>query len=253
MSSLWWIFASLVYALCVMTLGWQCRQAQKPFVHGFIWIVFLFVFQSIALLLKGLEIEACPVRGEANVLFYFSWGLTLFYIILGRPYRASALGLFTLPGVCLLTIASLGLTFTSTETPYVDNLLLTIHVAIAMLGYAALILSGVLGLIFLAENKKLKKHLLPSKENGLPPIRILHKSMKRLMLVSFILIIISEIFGVVAHLDVPTIKLWIVGILNGAFAVIWFWQIVWGLSGKKWAISSVILALFSLSIFLVNK
>ena len=49
----------------------------------------------------------CPIRGASEVLFFLSWSINLFYLMLGRAYRISVLGIFTAPAIAVLTVFSL--------------------------------------------------------------------------------------------------------------------------------------------------
>lgn len=63
----------------------------------------LFVLQTGALCVKAYQTEMCPIRGASEVLFFLSWSINLFYLMLGRAYRMSVLGIFTAPAIAVLT------------------------------------------------------------------------------------------------------------------------------------------------------
>ena len=60
-----------------------------------VWMVAAFLCQIGFLSLRGGVRGACPLHDFGEKLVFLSWSLTLFYLVVGPPYRLSLLGVFT--------------------------------------------------------------------------------------------------------------------------------------------------------------
>ncbi len=107
MNDNWWAIASLVLSLAFTGLGWRLLASGRRFLYAHLWMACLFALQTGALCVKAYQTGMCPIRGASEVLFFLSWTINLFYLLLGRAYRMSVLGIFTAPAIAVLTALSL--------------------------------------------------------------------------------------------------------------------------------------------------
>lgn len=86
----------------------------------------------------------------------------------------------------------------------------------------------------------------------LPPIRTLEASMKRLVLVAFLLLLLGEWLGWRGHLPINAAKTSIVILLTAGYSVLLWFIYRRGMPGRMLACCCVALFIASMSIFLVS-
>lgn len=142
-----------------------------------------FILQSLALQSRGQLHGRCPVTNGAEILVFLCWSVVLLYFVVGRTFRLSLLGMFTEPLVLLFqTVALVGL-WTGDPgprpLPQVDAWR-ELHIAVALLSFGAFALTGVAGVMYLVQDRQLKRHQLGALFYNLPPIRYLASAIVRL-------------------------------------------------------------------------
>ncbi len=230
---------------------WQVLRSPKKTTGMWGWMLVLFLLQTLTLVNKSTFWHECPIRGISEVLFLMGWALNLFYLILGRLYRMSVMGIFTAPAIALCSLASL-LTFSPLKFPMYSQWLAW-HIGIAMLAYGALGLVALAGCVFLIQNHFLKDHHVKGVSSKLPPIRTLHQSMKRLLAAGFVLLMSSQVFGYVVGVHISLVKGTVAGLISALYLVLLLFVYGKGMPGRTLAWCSVALYLLSLAIFFVLK
>jgi ABC-type uncharacterized transport system permease subunit len=112
-----------------------------------------------------------------------------------RAYRLSLLGVFTSPLVWLFQTVALGLEGTAKPKPG-DTIFsgsrpdrwLEWHATVSLLAYAAFALAATAGVMFLIQERQLKRHRLSPIFYNLPPLQNLAKGVVRLLTVGFVLL-----------------------------------------------------------------
>lgn len=254
MNDSWWITATLAYTVVLLVGGAWLMARQRKFGSSGFWMAGLLVLQTVALGIKGMEMGGCPIYGLGETFFFMGWSLNAFYLLLGRSYRMSAIGLFTLPGILLCVLLSLIFHHEiHAPTGIRGNQWVTWHVGLAMLAYGAFGLSAVAGWVFLIQNELLKKHRLSGISKILPPVRLLQSCMVRLIASGFVLIVCSQVFGYGAGIDISPEKWTVAGIVSFGYLALLLVVIARGLPGRWLAWASIALYVWSLLIFFVVK
>lgn len=253
MNDNWWAAASLIMALAFTGLGWRLLSTGRKFLYSHFWMACLLLLQTGALCVKSWQTGMCPIRGGAEVLFFLAWAINLFYLILGRAYRMSVLGIFTAPAIAVLTALALFMGMGETEARGVHDFWVTAHVGVAMMSYGAGALAAAAGVAFCLQNACLKQKRIPGTCRLLPPIRTLEASMQRLLAVAFVLLLVGEWLGWQRHLPINAGKTAIVILLTAWYAVLLLWIYRKGMPGRTLAFFCMALFLASMSIFLVSR
>ena len=143
-----------------------------------------FVLQSLFMHFRGQLHGRCPVTSGAEVLVFLSWSTVLLYFILGRSFRLSLLGVFTSPLVFFFQGAAL-LTLLVAEAmdPWRE-----FHVGVSLLAYGAFALAFIAGIMYLVQNRQLKRHQMGVLFHNLPPIRHLLSALVRLVVIGLVLL-----------------------------------------------------------------
>jgi ABC-type uncharacterized transport system permease subunit len=159
-----------------------------------------FVLQTGFLHLRGQIVGRCPLTNLFEVLVFLCWAILLLYFVVGGTYRLSLLGAFTAPLVFLLqTLAQL---LPSAGYPPIAKpsagFWPELHAALALISYGAFALSCVAGVMYLVQERLLKKHRLNSFFHSLPPIADLSIALQRVMLAGFVLLSAGLFSGLMA-------------------------------------------------------
>jgi len=217
-----------------------------------VFIAGAFVAQLFFLEWRGQMRGACPLRDQGEILVFLAWSLTLFYLVVGRPYRLSLVGLFTAPVVVLFQAAALwpGVMALQPERSVGVDAWREAHAAVSVLAYGAFALAAVTGVRFLVLDRQLKEHHLQSGLfRNLPPVRELLAAVMRLLWIGYALLT----FGIVAwwmmshrggwsHL-IAAVAVWVL------YGILLMWQRMWGLTGRRLSVVVLVLFFVSLGVF----
>jgi ABC-type uncharacterized transport system permease subunit len=149
---------------------------------------------------RGQAVGRCPVTNLFEVLVFLSWAVVLLYFVVGGTYRLSLLGAFTAPLVFLLLVVAQLLPVASHAPVYKKSAGVwpELHAALSLMAFGAFALACVAGVMFLVQERHLKRHQLDSIFHALPPIHDLAAAMQRVMLAGFALLTAGLIAGFLA-------------------------------------------------------
>lgn len=218
-----------------------------------VWMALAFLAQLGFLSVRGEARGACPLRGLGEILAFLAWSLTLFYLVVGRPYRLSLLGVFTAPVVVIFQGIALvpGMLAENPGRIAGTDYWAEVHAATSVLSYGALALAAVAGVMFLVLDHQLKAQTLTSGLfRNLPPVRELLKSLGRLLWIGVALLTAGVVAGFMmprtgggtAHL-IAAVAVWL------CYTGLMIWQNTRGLTGRRSAVAAVVLFVGSLSVF----
>ena len=154
------------------------------------------IFQSLFLKERGAMHGRCPITNGAEVLVFISWSTIILYLALGRPFRLSLLGMFSIPMVFffqLMAIFSLQVADPGPRPPDTLDPWLELHASMSLLAYGAFGLSCVAGVMYLVQDRQLKSHHTGKLFYSLPPIRYLTQALLRLLIIGTALLTIGII------------------------------------------------------------
>ncbi len=181
--------AGLVHALVVIRAGsWkESRWHLLPMAVGF-------AFQCAFLYERGQVRGRCPLTNLFEVFIFIGWCIVLLYFLVGAAYRLSLLGVFTAPLVALLQAWALLSPFDTapkSAAPAKVNAWLELHASVALIAYAAFALACITGVMFLLQDRLLKKHRIHALFHQLPPIQYLSKAIVRMVGLGVLLLAIA--------------------------------------------------------------
>tara|TARA_R110000850_G_scaffold144887_5_gene266937 strand:- start:250 stop:1020 length:771 start_codon:yes stop_codon:yes gene_type:complete len=144
------------------------------------------IFQSLFLRERGELHGRCPITNGAEVLVFISWSVVIMYLALGRPFRLSLLGMFSMPLVFLfqsVAIVSLLINDPGARPPKALDPWLEMHAAMSLLAYGAFGLACIAGVMDLVLDRQLKSHEPGRLFYSLPPMRYLYMAILRLFII----------------------------------------------------------------------
>jgi len=249
----WFLIAATLLAAVGGALGMLSVHHGSRSKWTVLWMAGAFLCQLGFLALRGEARGACPLRDLGEILAYLAWSLTLFYLLVGPPYRISLLGVFTAPLIVVFQACALipGVLTAHPTRVLVSNAWGETHSATSVLAYGALALAAVAGVMFLVLDKQLKAHHLKSGLfRNLPPVHELRISLQRLLWLGGALLSAGIVAGfLMPHKQgteghfIAAVSVWV-----GYALLIGIMQ-VRGMTGRRLSLSAVGLFIGSLVVF----
>ncbi len=204
-----------------------------------------FIFQNLFLYERGLVHKRCPITSVIEILIFICWAMVLIYLLFGTTYRLSLLGFFTSPLVFIVQLAGVLMPF-DREAAMAEaaargpaNAWVEFHVSVSLLAYGAFAMAFVAGVMFLVQDRQIRKHNLKALFYNLPPIHNLSKAIMRLMIVGFALLSAGILSAYKIEETPTTLKLVFIYGVWGLYGILLAVQVVRGMAAKSLARSSV--------------
>ena len=212
------------------------------------------VFQCLFLKERGDLHMRCPITNGAEVLVFISWSIVILYLALGRAFRLSLLGVFSMPLVFVfqsIAIISLLINDPGARPPETLDPWLEMHAAMSLLAYGAFGLAGIAGVMDLILDRQLKSHEPGRLFYSLPPMKYLYDAMQRLIVIGCGLLTIGIVSAFFMN-NAPDALHWTVsGAVWVVYTVILVINVAKGLRPKtlsKLSIAAFTFALIALSV-----
>ena len=211
--------------------GWVNRVA----------ILFGFAMLSIDLWSRGHTQGACPVNSLFEVLVFISWSILLIYLVIGPAYHLSLLGAFTSPLVfVMLLVALIGSVGSVPQWPVQKDPWVALHAALSLIAYGAFALAAVAGLMYLVQDRQIKKHKTGALLFNLPPIADLCVANARLLWLGFALLTVGFVAGQVSGMPVNSLKFVVSALIWMAYGATLVLRLLHRLPPKSTAKASMI-------------
>ena len=193
----------------------------RPGRFNFVAIAIGFLLQTAFLSVRGNAVGRCPITNLFEVFVFLSWSIVLLYMVVGPTYRLSLMGAFTAPLVFAIQLFAL---LAPIDVPHQmrtpANAWLEFHASMSMIAYGAFALACVAGLMYLVQERQLKRRQLHSIFQHLPPLHDLFAVITRLLWAGFALYTAGLLSGFFTGQPLPLVK------MICAFAVWLFYGII---------------------------
>ena len=151
---------------------------------------------AIYLILSGLAYGHVPLANTWESLTFVAFALALVYLVLEWQMRERATGAFLLSAVLLLQILSSAFITHSREVPDIlRSPMFGIHVVTALLGYVALAVSAIYGLMYLLQYRQLKRQNVGLLFQRLPNLETLSRLNLRALALGWVGLTIAILAG----------------------------------------------------------
>ncbi|MGE3541350.1 MAG: inner membrane protein YpjD [Candidatus Tectimicrobiota bacterium] len=185
-----YLLASLLFWLALgLQQRWTSRAASALLGGGF-------CLQSFFLGYSFYQQSLPWWEGAAPALGLLSWALVAMYIATVWRYRITALGAFLIP-LAFMTAAAAGIPVSSAERfpAAAQYLWLSLHIVLALLGYAALALTFCTGMMYVIQERQLKSKRPGTWYHHLPSLTLLDDLNARALFLGFPLLTQGIITG----------------------------------------------------------
>ena len=152
---------------------------------------------ATALAMAGAEIHRLPVTDVRSALSFFSFLATVAFFLVYLRYRITALGVFMLPLVFVLTLLSALHPERPFEDPAFRGGWLLIHIASIFLGYTAFLLTFVAAVMYLIQERELKSKKPHAFYYRLPSLEVCDELHSRSLMIGLPLLSVGILTGFV--------------------------------------------------------
>jgi len=209
-----------------------------------------FLCQCLFLSWRGQELRRCPITTPLELMTFTAWAMVLFYFVVGSAYRLSLLGAFTAPLAFAMQFSALLKPDTRPPSAHGSPGLWTeLHASLSLLAYGAYALACVAGVMFLVQDRLLKKHTHTALQRLLPPVHHLTRATRRLLLTGTIILTAGIVSAYQMERRPEFSKLLVVWIVWAAYVLLGLYETWRGMSARRaaWAAAGCfVLAVVSL-------
>jgi ABC-type uncharacterized transport system permease subunit len=195
------IFPILTAVAYLLSLGLYVRflSAGNKLIGrlGTLFLVLGLIAHYFALLERSRGLHTVPYHDLYGSMSLFGWLLALTYLGLELYHRQRSVAAFVLPFILVFFLAAHLAPADRLSPPPAHGAAFAFHVTLSILAYAAFALSFVLSLIFLGEERLLRRHMVGDVVWRLPPLELLAQMSQSSVLVGLVSIAIGTALGFV--------------------------------------------------------
>ena len=219
----------------------------------YLFLLFGFVLQSIALYMRALVIHACPLGNTFEILQFIIWSLVLLFLLIRPVIKIKALGLFIIFIAALASTISLSIP--SLDTSYLNSLeasdpFIELHASLAIFSYAIYMLLAIVSSMLLIQQWGLKKQRFQGLFRHLPAVQKLDSIANVLVWIASLTLFVGILFGSFYWNEnpetVPLFKLLLTTFILTLYCVVGVLKYLNKITPQKQAIAYIVL--FALAI-----
>ena len=154
------------------------------------------VLHLVSIVEEGLITGHCPIANFYESMSMCALLMLALFLFVHWRYKMESLSVFIFPLVFFMTlVATMARPVAVWSSPSIRSVWLTTHIILVMLGYAALLLTAVSALVYLIQERELKRKSPRKFYFKLPPLGTLDLLISRFMGAGFVLITLATIAG----------------------------------------------------------
>ena len=219
----------------------------------YLFLLFGFVLQSIALYMRALVIHACPLGNTFEILQFIIWSLVLLFLLIRPVIKIKVLGLFIIFIAALASTISLSIP--SLDSSYLNSLeasdpFIELHASLAIFSYAIYMLLAIVSSMLLIQQWGLKKQRFQGLFRHLPAVQKLDSIANVLVWIASLTLFVGILFGSFYWNEnpetVPLFKLLLTTFILSLYCVVGVLKYLNKITTQKQAIAYIVL--FTLAI-----
>jgi ABC-type uncharacterized transport system permease subunit len=205
------------------------------------------VLHFVSIVEEGLINNRCPITNFYESLWMCAFLVSVLFLFAHWRYRLSSLSAIIFPLVFMMAlVATLGNPVSAWSSPVVRNAWLTVHIILVLLGFAALVFTAVAALLYLVQERELKRKKPRKLYYRLPPLGTLDDLISSSMALGFSLMTVAIIAATTwAFIEMKTRwfsdpKIVISFVTWGIYLAMVFLRAIAGWRGRKAAIMAMV-------------
>ncbi len=155
-----------------------------------------FAFHSAFLIYQGIEKAYFPLTDLRESLAFFAWTVSLCFFISYLRYRIRALGIFLLPLVAALMLGTIFIK--SSPVPAIlQSFWIYLHTTFLFLAYGMFFVTFVASLLYLFQERELKRKTSKSFSDQLPSLGLLDDLFSKFLISGFCFMTLGLLAGII--------------------------------------------------------
>ncbi|MGK7396479.1 MAG: cytochrome C assembly family protein [Candidatus Cyclobacteriaceae bacterium M3_2C_046] len=176
----------------------------KSIIHKSTWVLAgLLAIHAVEIATRHIALKTIPLSSVHDAFSFMAFSVLLVYMIIELSIKNKGSGIFILSFAFIFELIS---TFSIDWKPETNELLqqtsFAIHASVSIMGYSALALSALYGLMYIIQNKNIKERKLGKLFNQLPALTYLEKMSMRSVTIGIILLGIGILQGHIQALKI---------------------------------------------------
>ncbi len=157
-----------------------------------------FGFHTLSLIYEMVALGHVPITSIQESLVFFAWAIVLIYLFLEYRYKIKVMGAFIIPLAFLSILVSLSFPIVTTPLPaYFKSAWLGVHTTLAFLGDAAFAIAFGVGVMYLLQERQLKKKKPGVFYRRLPSLEVLDELNYKSIALGFPLLTLAMVTGAI--------------------------------------------------------
>jgi len=185
-----YIGATVGFLMHLVTLKNGARKAAFAFLGT------AFSLHTIIIILRWIEAKHPPLINMHESLSFFAWAISAFFMLFQWKERVKSLGAFVVP---IATFSMVGAAFRSKKIaplpPSLQSWWLPIHATICLISYGVFALAFAIALMYVIQERQIKKKRLGAFFKRLPSLQTLDKMGQLCLKIGFPLLTLGIITG----------------------------------------------------------
>ena len=246
-----------IYAISILLYFADFLNSSRKVNRIAFWLLaIVWILQSVFFVSSMVSKDYFPVLTLFETLFFYSWILVTLSLIINYFFRIDIFVFFT--NIIGFSILAVNFFANQEATPIISERLtsdlLFLHISIAFFGYGAFCLSFIFSVMYIIQNRMLKKKVWNNLLQRLPGLGLLDLYSYRLNMLGVPLLLMSIILGVIwANIKVPSNywvdpKVLMSFVVLTAYSLYLYQRVTYGWHGRKlalWNIGAFMLVLIN--------
>ena len=246
-----------IYAISILLYFADFLNSSRKVNRIAFWLLaIVWILQSVFFVSSMVSKDYFPVLTLFETLFFYSWILVTLSLIINYFFRIDIFVFFT--NIIGFSILAVNFFANQEATPIISERLtsdlLFLHISIAFFGYGAFCLSFIFSVMYIIQNRMLKKKVWNNLLQRLPGLGLLDLYSYRLYMLGVPLLLMSIILGVIwANIKVPSNywvdpKVLMSFVVLTAYSLYLYQRVTYGWHGRKlalWNIGAFMLVLIN--------
>jgi ABC-type uncharacterized transport system permease subunit len=197
MSVIWLRVAAALYSLGLLhSILSIARQREGLFRPAITAVRVGALLHLVSIVDEGLITGHCPISNFYEDISMCALLIVTLFLFVHWRYKLESFSVFIFPLVFLMTlVAAMGRPVAAWSSLGMRSVWLTTHIVLVLLGYAALLLTAVAAVVYLIQERELKRKPPRQFYFRLPPLGTLDELISRFMAAGFVLITLATIAG----------------------------------------------------------
>ena len=150
----------------------------------------------VSIVEEGLLTGRCPVATFYEIMSMAALIIVSAFLFVHWRYKMDSFSVFLFPLIFVMTmVATMGRPVAAWSSPAIRSVWLTTHIVLVLLGYGALLLTAISAVMYLIQERELKRKTPRQSYYRLPPLGTLDELISRAMAAGFVLITLATIAG----------------------------------------------------------